>query len=312
MNRLMTTALTIVLALFAEIASGAETDQYFERDKPLPDATAELNRKFNAKLATVVQENRDVRRQEVIVQAVFESLGGYGMTDRFESWALKSPKVVTREVGLDDSIYAGMPVWSIRAVSFSGLGDTIRVNDQLIGTDKLSHFLSQGRKFYRRYLRSESEKEAAERGVLTEKAIFGSGMTGSFSNADLVANYEGYRFYRSLFEDDIVAGKPAILRWTVDGWIVQREFDWADHVNEYWDEALNVNAFDGLLHDRMIARLEDLCPQYWADPALYVIADEPELRQRYAHLGMRDTRDHRLSALCQGDMGSDNRMFAVY
>ncbi len=59
------------------------------------------------------------------------------------------------------------------------------------------------------------------------------GATGSYSNADLVANYEGYRFYRSLFDDDVISGKTAILRWENNRWVIQREFDWADHVNEY-------------------------------------------------------------------------------
>jgi hypothetical protein len=199
-------------------------------------------------------------------------------------------------------VYAGMPVWSIRAVAFSGLGDTLRVNDQLIGSDKLSHFLSQGRKFYGRYLVSGSEEKAAQRGVLTEQAIFGAGMTGSFSNTDLAANYEGYRFYRSLFEDDIVAGKPAILRWTDDGWIMQREFDWADHVNAYWDEALNVNSFDPLLHDRMVDRMIDLCPKYWRNPELYEIRNEAALLDRYSHIGLRDTRVMRLDRLCHGEL----------
>ena len=72
-----------------------------------------------------------------------------------------------------------------------------------------------------------SEQEAAERSAYTERAIFGQMTTGSYSNADLVANYEGHRFYRSLFEDNIVPGKPAILRWENDAWVIQRPYTWA-------------------------------------------------------------------------------------
>jgi len=50
--------------------------------------------------------------------------------------------------------------------------------------------------------------------------------------------YEGYRFYRSLFEDAVVGDKPALLAWKQDHWIMQRPFDWSDHVNDFWDEAL--------------------------------------------------------------------------
>ena len=313
MNRIIRYAATAAALTLTVCASAAETDQYFERSQPIADSTAAMNKKFNAKLAKVVKKNRDVRDPRVIVHEVFARLGGYRMTDKYEEWVRNTPLVEIREVAIRDSIYGGMPFWSIRAVSVFGLGVTLKVDDQLIGSDKLSHFLSQGRKFHGRYLNSGSERKAAKRGVLTERAIFGSGMTGSFSNADLVANYEGHLFYRSLFEDNIIPGKAAILKWTDDGWIMQREFDWADHVNEYWDEALNVNAYDRLLHDRMVDRLGDLCPQYWQDPSIYEIRNEAALQDRYAHLGMRDTRDMRLSTICQGDMGdSDEELLASF
>ncbi len=48
-----------------------------------------------------------------------------------------------------DSIYRGHPLWATRVAALFGVGPTIKVNDQLIGSDKLGHFLSQGRKFYR-------------------------------------------------------------------------------------------------------------------------------------------------------------------
>jgi hypothetical protein len=308
MNTKNRIVVTFAALAFSVCVSASETDQYFERSEPIADSTEALNRKLNVTLAKIVAKHRTVRDQRVIVYKVSSRLGGhhfvdYRLKDKYEKWALKSPTVATRKVAIRDSIYGNMPPWSIRAVAVFGLGDTIRVNDQLIGSDKLSHFLSQGRKFYHRYQKSGSENKAARRGVLTERAIFGSGMTGSFSNADLVANYEGFLFYQSLFEDDVIPGKPAIFRWDDDGWIMQREFDWADHVNEYWDEALNVNAYDWLLRHRMAARLADLCPRYWRDPTIYTIEDEEVLQDRYAHLGLRDTKSMRLGELCQGDMG---------
>ena len=72
---------------------------------------------------------------------------------------------------------------------------------------------------------------------------------------------------------------------------MQREFDWADHVNEYWDEALNVNHFDrglyGYMHDTFVA----MCPEYWERPDLYTITNEGELQERYVHLELRDTSE---------------------
>jgi hypothetical protein len=186
----------------------------------------------------------------------------------------------------------------LRVTTVFGVGKTIRLNGQLTGSDKIGHFLSQGRKYYRRYRRLQSEAAAAAHSAFTERAIFGRVTTGSYSNADLVANYEGHRFYRSLFEDDIVPGKPAILRWQDGGWVMQRPFDWADHVNEYWDEALNINHYDALLYKHMHERLASLCPQYWENPGLYTIVDEAPLRAKYDHLQLRDNSELRLDSLC--------------
>ena len=59
-----------------------------------------------------------------------------------------------------------------------------------------------------------------------------------------------------------------------------------------------MNSYDALLRKRMHNKLVNICPRYWQDPAIYRIANEEELRGRYAHLGMRDTRDTRLDTLC--------------
>lgn len=279
-------------------ASAYETDQFYNRSQPIADSTEVLNRKVNETLVEIVADWRKGHNEKAFVNSVYNKLGGHHWVDKLERWAMKSPEVEKLETARYDSIYAGMPFWSTRTTFFFGIGATIRVNDQLIGSDKIGHFYSQGRKYYRRYLKSGSETQAAEHSAYTERAIFGSGTTGSYSNADLVANYEGHRFYRSLFEDDIVPGKPAILRWENDTWIIQRDFDWADHVNEYWDEALNVNRYDNLVYKHVRERMVDLCPQYWENPSLYEIEDEAALKARYSHLQLHDSWHLRLDSLC--------------
>jgi hypothetical protein len=144
----------------------------------------------------------------------------------------------------------------------------------------------------------ENESRAAEQSAFTERALFGQMSTGSYSNADLVANYEGYRFYRSLFEDNIIDGKPAILSWENDHWIMQRPFEWADHINDYWDEALNINHFDKVLYPHMKERLLTFCEDYLKAPELFEINDEDVLMQRYQDIQLRDTSELRLNALC--------------
>ena len=218
-------------------ANAYETDQFSNRDTDIADSTDVLNRQMNRTIEEIVEEWDRGHDEWAFVNQIYRKVGGRHWVDRIERWAMRSPDVEKMDTPRYGSIYAKHPIWATRTIALFGIGKTIRLNRQLIGTDKLGHFISQGRKFYRRFRRLGSEDEAALRSAFTEKAIFGVMTTGNYSNADLVANYEGHRFYRSLFENDIIEGKPAILRWEDDGWVIQREFDWADHVNEYWDEA---------------------------------------------------------------------------
>jgi hypothetical protein len=143
MNTIIRIAITAAALAITVCAAASETDQYFDRSKPMADSTEALNKKFNETLAKVIARHRTVRDQRVIVYKVSSRLGGhhfvdYRLKDKYEKWALKSPTVATRKVAIRDSIYGNMPPWSIRAVAVFGLGETIRVNDQLIGSDKLS------------------------------------------------------------------------------------------------------------------------------------------------------------------------------
>jgi len=296
--RLGAMAVVAVALVFPFPLYAYETDQHTSRGANLADSTQVLNQKVNDTIEEIVADWEKGHDEMAVVDAFYRELGGRHWVDRLERWAMKSPDVERLEVGRYESIFAGQPFWAARVTKLFGTGKTIRVNDQLIGSDKIGHFISQGRKFYKRYVVFGSEEMAAERSAYTERAIFGQLSNGIYSNADLVANYEGHRFFRSLFEDGIIPGRPAILRWEDNGWIVQREFDWADHVNEYWDEALNVNHFDSGLYKYMHDTFVGMCPQYWERPDLYTIVNEDQLKVKYAQLQLRDTSELRLDSLC--------------
>ena len=92
-----------------------------------------------------------------------------------------------------------------------GVSPTIKVAGVFFGTDKIGHFFSQGRKFYGRYRRLRDESKAARQAIFTENWLFGRLTTGIYSNADLVANYEGYRFYREFVPRRRGDGSPRVV-----------------------------------------------------------------------------------------------------
>jgi hypothetical protein len=290
--------LGLALLTGAPICSAYETDQFSNRLEPIEDAMPLLDAKVNQTIEKVASQWKGPRDDWKFITAIYHDIGGHHWVDKIERWAMKSPEIEHLQSSRRESIYQGHPFWATRVAGIFGVGPTIKINDQLIGSDKMGHFLSQGRKFYRRYTRSELESQAAEHSAYTERALFGQMTTGVYSNADLVANYEGFLFYRSLFEDDIIPGKKAILSWQENNWVIVRSFTWADHVNEYWDEALNINHYDSLLYPHMKKRLLTFCPDYYLAPERYMIEGEAQLKTRYQHLQLRDSSDLRLDHLC--------------
>ena len=67
-----------------------------------------------------------------------------------------------------------------------------------------------------------------------------------------------------------------------------------------WEEAKQTlcNDYDAGLYSRMHQSFIGLCPEYWERPELYTIADEAALKERYAHLELRDASELRLDSLC--------------
>jgi len=298
LSAFQTAMLIVALVLAPQFCRAYETDQLSNRLSPISDSLEPLNEQVNLSIEKAVSKWRGKRNDRMMVNKIYHDIGGLHWVDKIERWAWNSDEVERLQPTRRNSIYSGHPPWAVRFAGLFGVGPTIKIDGQLIGSDKLGHFLSQGRKFYFRYLNYLDEEKVAGYSAYTERALFGQLTTGSYSNADLVANYEGFRFYLSLFNDDVIPGKPAILAWHEDHWVIQREFTWADHVNAYWDEALNVNFYDSLAYPYMKERFETFCPDYFKAPERYAIEDEEKLKTRYSHLQLRDTSELRLDNLC--------------
>ena len=280
-------AVGTVACLTVPCAYGYETDPYTGRSQALADSLAELDREVNAAIDAVVASWSHGEDEWRFVTAVYRRIGGLHYVDRLERWAMESPEVERIELARGEALMNDFPVLAARFGRIVRIGPIINVNGVYMGTDKIGHFLSQGRKFYKRYRRLGNEEQAMRRSVTTERGVFGALTTGIYSNADLVANYEGYRFYRGLFHDAVVADKPAILRWEGDRPVRQRAFTWADHVNAFWDEALNPNVYAKPLVPYVERRLLALCDDFSARPERYRVPAAVDLSARYRNAGLR-------------------------
>ena len=276
--------------LIGAVARAYETDPYTNRHIDLADGLAVMDAKVNDALDAIAADWNGGEDEWAFVTAVYWTIGGLHWVDKLERWAMETPELAKIAVPRDESMAADFSLLAGRVANIFGFGPTINVAGAYFGTDKIGHFFSQGRKFYRRYRSLGSEAKAARWSAFTERAIFGRLTTGVYSNADLVANYEGYLFYRGLFHDGVVAGKSAVFRWTAGRPVKQREFTWADHVNDFWDELLNPNDYNSGLLRVAKARLLRLCDDYRRRPDRYRSPQADQLFERYRHVGVVDTR----------------------
>lgn len=274
--------------LTAGPALAFETDPYTNRDVDLADSLAILDEKMNVALDRVAASWSRGEDEWAFITAIYRDVGGLHWIDKLERWAMHAPEVDKLPISRRESIFPELPLHAARGARFWGLGRTMNVNGAYIGTDKIGHFISQGRKFYSRYHRLGSLERAAKRTAAWEALIWGRLLSGIFSNADLVANYEGFLFYSGLFRDGVVGDKVAMFRWEDGRPVRQRPFSWADHVNAFWDETLNPNSYVDAIVPHMQRRILRLCDDYARRPERYRVGDRAALHARYREIGMRD------------------------
>jgi hypothetical protein len=286
------------LGALAGVARAYETDQYSNRGAAIRDSRPALDELVNRTLAEIARDWRGAPDPYRFARRVYSRLGGVYWVDRIERWAMKSPEIDKLPQSRYHSIYRGAPVYASRVNFFFGCGRTIRIDRTLLGTDKLGHFFSQGLKYYRRHLEGMGEGALLRRGAFNERWIFGQATTSVYSNADLVANYEGYLFYRSLFEGGLLDGKPSIVVFHDGRASIQRLFDWRDHVNDYWDEALNPSHLSPGLQHYFARVLPRFCDEYRRAPEEFVPAGEAALAERYHAIDMQPAPENRIDSVC--------------
>lgn len=244
----------------ASIASpirAAEIDSLTDRAVVLDDSSTALERRLNDALETgVARANqvssgcddeavlyRELRRAlatPFIGHVIAESLNEDEALDRRRIWREDS---IYRDLGLLDNV----------SVHWKDLSAVVRVGETLIGVDKIGHFVVEGWEYFETaYLDGEGVAAAMDWGERTERTYFGTYTTGVFSYADLVADFEGMRFWLRVLgraDDPLGAGwrdgRPYVScarRFWIAGekrWRLSRKLDLDRYVTPVWDEAVN-------------------------------------------------------------------------
>jgi hypothetical protein len=155
---------------------------------------------------------------------------------------------------------------------------TINADGQLFGTDKVVHFIHLGRIYHSRY------QSARDRGIgesaaiaqilastssdplVSENWLLGMFTTGISSNADLAADYAGFKFYRNLTEAVRIGKRtmpPMLMRsgpyWRLNPQVNPSSDFFTAFITPHWNEALNPNVYAAISRARIKALLKQRC-----------------------------------------------------
>ena len=151
-------------------------------------------------------------------------------------------------------------------------GKILRVTPILVSSDKFSHFFNRSLGLFKR-LGAGSEADfdrVLGHSLWLEASLFGSRSTGVAAYSDLVANFQGMRFWIHLLGrgldgrplEDPLAGrrvKPLVECAAAGGWLQARAVDIRDYLDPAWDEALNCSRLrSSRLLGQVLRRIEGL------------------------------------------------------
>ena len=165
---------------------------------------------------------------------------------------------------------------------------TMQVYGRYFGPDKMGHFADMGFQYYEEYrdalkkgaTEEEAIQEALDMGInnifFGERGMVGFGSAGAYSNADLAANWVGFKFYLNLTREVSLKGEmaPPLVERDGDYWRlaphVRRDTRFFEaFVSDHFNEALNPSHFEkgmrNKVRDAVKARTDRLLEWYADD-----------------------------------------------
>jgi hypothetical protein len=295
----------IILIIFSACTSPAlcaEIDSITPRGITLEDSLKPLNAEINKRLQIGVENanswhlsfsnaaGESYCNEEILYKELRKSIFG-ALT---ASWGLKGYSLDKQlralladrsySLPLNDSIYRDISYIEGISLNVKELSDIVNIDGNLIGLDKIGHFFAEGWKYFE--LTNEKEQtlqQAIHWGRDQEEGAFGYTTTGIFSYADLVANFNGWRFWNRVLpgRDDPLKSKLANLFTTsytgcslqildsirskklIRAWTVKKKFNLMDYLDGAWDEGNNCVSFkDPIIEEKVMSRVKNIAPEF--------------------------------------------------
>jgi hypothetical protein len=277
--------LMITMTFISLSASALETDQYMTWGVELSDSGGYINKYLNEKISSALKV---IDSELTCEKAAIESMDWNGRTTDMLS-AIESDMYHSEEVDrwppltksakgvIKESIYRDVSIFKLKV-----FGVNLKMNGVYFGVDKLGHFVTVGRDYYktfRKYRRRGksiefSQIKAIKRGLFSERTYYGYLVSGVFSFADLEANFQGLEFMRSMCEGD----KPLLKKDNEGNWSLSRKIDITNYVTPKWDESFYTSTYRKKRFRQVRPHLAKYCEK----------RSEPSVIKRFTSYYLRD------------------------
>ncbi len=244
----------LALLAFIPDSFAYEVDNFTDRDLIIRDSLDVMNRKVNRILSKAVvelaKEGTNVCSKAKLRQEILRWIRP-DPTGQIEVWLEITKEVDRAKIGLRKSIYQDVGFFTAPILNLVGLGRSIKLAGQIVGSDKIGHFFMQGLEFFDLVQEGNSIETVLKKNH-GEDGIWGLTTSGVFSYADIAADYSGFRFWNELTNGT----NPYFKCDDKKGWTLNREFNWSEYVNYAWDEAINCSSMRPKIQAKVDAYLE--------------------------------------------------------
>lgn len=243
------------LVMLSTSTFAAEADNFTAYKLDVLDQTDALNTLVNKKIALAVERanmapgcnegalHKNLRfdfHNHIKSQMIKDILSG----DELQAYILPLKSSVYKKWSILDGFVLGRKGAEKSPLALSPL---IKINDQIIGVDKLEHMFGNGFSYYTRYYdKGLTIKKVLKKGIIGEKTYLGGNIlaTGVFTYADLSANFNGMRFWNhvTLKYDDILGKEYNAGPYVTcenNRWAVANLVDMRTYIDITMDESIN-------------------------------------------------------------------------
>ena len=278
--------LALTLLLISSV-NASEIDPFVGRDAPLTDGLQLINSKANTLFIDAIEKaNKPTRVQVQRGNSQFFELKAPNCNEdklykqlrkkfrnhyvsELAKWIVKTDeldKITTKtseSIYQDFSWYQAVVIGLIAKIS-DPAGQTMRVNGVFIGTDKFEHFLGSGFNYFKKHiLKGKDLEDAMKIGLRAETGLLGAYTTGVMSYADMVANFNGMRFWNKMLAksaDPLTGEEVEPYLSCEDGkWVKKQDIDFSIYIDHAWDEGINCS---WLRTEKMVEKVKNRLDLY--------------------------------------------------